>query len=333
MQRRRPRERILLQLDFGGPIVDDRLIENTRRQTAMKTARESGVLSAFAANAARKSPALANFMQQVSLADFRAAYKQGKETLKADSSGAEAYDDINRTAATLLEAARAKNPSLVSGLSYKDITAGINKKRRMAFFRRFAGPVERAAYKSINSELFSTIAGMMQKAKAGGIKIRIDVVTDNNPILYRTAFQKAISSAAREYAKEAGRHLPKIRYRRRPKTMFGKAVRATTLLLSPAGKSRVYISGESWGNKKNPETWKRILKDRDVEKGEKVIFVDDSLKKLRGFHEGTTAFGAQPVAVWLDLKKEAPINLQGTATSEGFRHFTIHSIRQLLRIQ
>jgi len=109
-------------------------------------------------------------------------------------------------------------------------------------------------------------------------------------------------------------------------------LRQAMLLLAPEGKSRAYISGETWGSKQAPETWKNILKDRKVRKDETVVFVDDSLKKLKGFYEGASAYGANPVAVWLDLKKESRVNLVESQSKAGFSHYRIQSIEQLERI-
>jgi len=324
------KRRVLLQVDFGGPLVNDAVIERTRARTALRTARESGLHSALISNAG-KNPGLAKAIASVSTKEFMNAYSGGKAGLKAVSKGAEAYSDVNRTAAALLEAAKAKNPGLVSDLSYNDLTEGIGKRIIGDFFRKFSRPVKAAAKRSFDSNTFATLSKIIRGAKARGIRLNVDIISDNNPLLFRKAFQPAIRAEAKAVAGELGVRMPVSRYRKNPKTVAGRAIRQMTLLLSPKGKSRIYISGESWGNKNDPETWKRILKDRKVRKGESVVFVDDGLKKLEGFYSGASAYGARPVAVWLDLKKEKPVSLIGI-TENGFPHLTIHSIGQIENI-
>ncbi len=89
----------------------------------------------------------------------------------------------------------------------------------------------------------------------------LSVVTDNHPRLFLAAFGPSLETMFERYG------LPSLKYR---------------VPASKAAGNACYVSGEGWGLKKDPGTWKKILSDQSVTCGDLVFLIDDSPAKLMG---------------------------------------------------
>ena len=246
--------------DFGGPVMDDIGVEHVRAEYEFEAASRSGIYERIAVNAERLIPGSHDLLEKIDGKRFAEIYPEAKQHLKNMFSGAEAYSDINRvgmTAALLL--GTSEHTEVIFGRVIEDISEGEIQR----FWGELCSYVEPKVYEGIREEFFDAVSEILDSTPGVGVHI----VTDNWPEFYLGAIEPALRRRI-EKARERGRNVPRFAYRH-----FGE---------EPISDSHAYISGEGWGNKINPKTWKNILVDDLNVCEDRVIFVDDSLKKLGG---------------------------------------------------
>ncbi|MEW6035828.1 MAG: hypothetical protein AB1529_04405 [Candidatus Micrarchaeota archaeon] len=183
-------------------------------------------------------------VRRIKEGDFRSLYQEAKERLK--QSELDPYDDINRLAFSL---------SLVCGADPDALIRVVAEQSRERFFEYLSVPLGPVALESMNPRSFQALKNLPD----GTI---LSVVTDNHPRLFLAAFGPALETMFERY------DLPPVKYR---------------VLASRTAGNACYVSGEGWGLKKDPETWKKILSDQSVASGDLVFLIDDSPAKLMGF--------------------------------------------------
>lgn len=311
MNNRQNHKKIILQVDLVGPIMADTLVENLRATRALPAAKRSGVFNKIIKNSEKIDPKISFMIKDVSVEKFVSFYKSGKASLKSTAGGAEAYNDINRIAATLLEYVKANEPNLATGLSYVALIEGISRNLKRLFIQAISKQIKEGAEKSIDEKTLDTIANIITTHPS-----IFDIITDNDPDLFRAAFGPALVTRIKKYNENSGKkRLPIPRYMRYPENKLN-------VLKSLMCESGFFVSGEGWGNEKRAETWDKIFKARGIvenmdENGkERVFFVDDSRNKLNGFIEAANArkdkFRFVPVHFNTEEKKDYPV-IYGTA--------------------
>lgn len=264
-----------LLVDFGGPILDDSRVEALRKTTVLEAARESGVLE----DIRKVVPSAANVSPSLIVDN----YDRGKALLKQTASGAEAYNDVNRLAATM---------AVVLDLNdYRVLADSVGKEAVRRFWPIFCGPIREAALGSIRADSLEVLRELLDRYETG-----FHIVTDNWPDLFHNAFEPAITDRFGQCG------LPQMEYRI-PATPR-KTLNCT------------YVSGEGWGNKKRPETWERILGDLSVSGEDRIFFVDDSASKLAGLDQYAASVGLPHVqTVHLKLKPAESSDAGGTISN------------------
>ncbi len=307
------KKELVVQLDFGGPILTDpsheeRLrkkkfpgVEEVRRDKALKAAMTSGLFDHFLKNLGNQ----AYYAKRIRAVDFTDNYSKAKSYLKEIAKGGEAYEDVNRTAATVLMCLRKGGHA--EDIEYTQLTKGLTTAKKEKFVKELAKSVSRSTAAYIKPEALRAVADIIRLGKGKGYKVTFDIVTDNSPMLYEHAFAGPIEKAIRNFNRTATTKIPMPKYK---KFLTNKAAKVVSSVLTK--RHRAYISGEGWGNKKLAQTWGRVLADHKIvinnklkKKDAVVVFVDDSHSKLNGLDEYAKQVGAKHFyTIHLDLKNE-----------------------------
>lgn len=235
--------------------MDDRDVEPARAHYGFCAALRSGIYGRMRDAAARMSPRGAQALEGINSGAFVERYGDAKKSLKKLAKEAEAYNDVNRVAMVL---------ALSAGLQdYRAFVEDLPEKEVRRFWEEMCPDVEKEVYRGIDREFFAVASEIMERRPDAGLHL----VTDNCPDFYLGAIEPALRRRIEE-ARVIVKNTPEFAYRR--------------ITDRTEAQSRAYISGEGWGNKANPETWERILGDLEVGQSDSVIFVDDSVRKLRG---------------------------------------------------
>lgn len=271
-----------LLVDFGGPIVSDAGIENLRKTTVFRTAKNAGIIDGMS-SVNRK-------VKYITESEIESAYGNAKSMLKKQSGGAEAYSDINRLAAAI---------SLVIGeADYRKLLSGVSDESASKFWVEYCTAIREVTSESVQEGSLEAIRQVINISGA-----RLSIVSDNWPLLFHKAFEPVIRQKFLEFG------LPAMEYR------VPSARRSTN--------NCIYVSGDGWGNKKSPDTWKSILGDLGISKNSTVFFVDDSQDKLSGFSGYVNTSG---------MKHAHSVHLQtgGESTKPGY--IGIPGMKSLIKV-
>jgi len=223
-----------------------------------------------------------------------------------------------------------RNPNVANPANLEQLVSNTPISVRKRFFGELAPKVLADSKGAMDPKAIRALSISLRHGRESGYKPGFDLVSDNIPELYKGAFHRLVSNAFTETGKNTKTRLKSPKYRKKPRNkVWGKMAS----LARPTSRSNAYISGEGWGDKRKPETWKGILEDKEllkgksIRRGDKVFFVDESLEKLHGFFEGAASNGIKEAyPVLLDLKKERPLNFTRGA---GFSPLVIHDMTQL----
>jgi len=177
--------------------------------------------------------------------EVKEVYDQAKRMLRRVGHNSDAYDDRKRLIACV---------SLLTGVIYGYLEDALDDETDVRFWDEFCPPLVDIARKSMSDPGFEAVEKVMRRVDAS-----FNVVTDNHPILFHSSFEQPLVEATENHG------LPELSYRVPGTARMGHGI---------------YVSGEGWGNKRDPETWKNIIDDIGLEAGSIVVAVDDSPAKL-----------------------------------------------------